>query len=240
LNGIHRTMLNKSPLVFVGSGGNTTLEQSDNAIFINTSFSRIKKKDERYVISNLFMADGYTDLKQVIDATAIPGYTSEQSKKIRLEKVNLYSTVSVKTLILISGRSREELEQGVDSLGIIYQEMKVVSLRDIYWRCLKLALKTRSFDIRRLVAWLFAIVVNSKPSAKFRPSTGLAAVLLFSETMDESVTFKLNGIQSPNSFYGKDLTQVNHKNVHEQLDLYLLEGLRRYREIKMELTNGKN
>lgn len=227
-------MASSKNYTFVGNGDFKKITDCSNHIFINTSFGRVNSLDDYYFIETLFMADGYTDLKQVTDAKPIPGHTQEESQKIRSDKIALYSKVTSKEIILISNRSRINVEKGLLSLGIKYQKLKIISIRKIYWLCLKVGIKAGGIELSMLISWIKSIITNFKPLPAYRPSTSFAAMLIFNASLNYTTSFKLTGILKENSFYGKNLSKVNFKNIHEKTDLYLLKGLKSYRNITME------
>ena len=119
-------------LMFVGSGDGDPVHEISNVVFINTSFSRTKKINGKYYIDTIFMADGYTDIKQVKNAKIIPGYSLEQSSQIRADKVALYSKLTVKKIIMVSNFSLEKLKIGLADLGITYENLLIISIRRLY------------------------------------------------------------------------------------------------------------
>jgi hypothetical protein len=228
------------PIFFFGNGDKTVVTSNSGSVFINTSFGRVTPIDDRYEISTLFMADGYTDIVQVKRAAPIPGYSIEESQHIRSEKLLLYSKVNTKNLFLFTSRSESEIISGLEKLGLSYEHLHLVSLRKLYWMCLCLSITARAFAFKIIVSWFWSVITNKKPSPAHRPSTGLAAVLMSHFDTDASRSFCLSGILSESSYYGQGRDEVNFKNVHAAVDAFLLDCLACHRKVEMVTTNAKH
>lgn len=225
LNGIQLMILDEKNLIFVGSGDDALVDRISDVIFINTSFSRTKKINNKYRIDTLFMTDGYIDLNQVFNTKVIPGSTLEQTYKLRADKLLLFSKLVTQKIIIVSNLSSKQLKIGLSNLGIIYEDLLIISIRQIYLMNLIIAIRSKRMSSRHLVAWSLAVITNSKPPPLLRPSTGINAAVYFDKKVRKAIEFSFTGFLNDKSFYGEKMSEFEIHNLHEKTDLYLFRAL---------------
>tara|TARA_B110001450_G_C17484587_1_gene425665 strand:- start:6 stop:746 length:741 start_codon:yes stop_codon:yes gene_type:complete len=213
-------------LFLIGSGSSSTVSNiNSNHLFVNTSFCRVIPENGTYNINRVFITDTYLNLRNVFEAKPIPGLSTEKSLRIRTQKIEMLSALIVDSVFMVTKIPQEKVLQGLKKLGVRYNNLTIISRRRLYWNCLKLMISSSNFSLIHFINWIFAFVTNKKPRPKFRPSTGLIALIISSVDIPSGSRIAISGVNTNTNIYGKNLKSFKSKNIHEETDALLLRYL---------------
>jgi hypothetical protein len=210
--------------LFLNGSGTSSIVSHVNSkhVFVNTSFCRVIPENGTYYVDKIFITDTYLNLRDIFEAKPMPGLSNKKSLRIRTQKIEMLSALSVNSVFVVTKLSQEKVLQGLKKLGIRYNILTTISPRKLYWCCLKLMLSSRNFSFIHFMSWIFALATNKKPRPKFRPSTGLIALLICSVDIPFGSLLAISGVNTSTNIYGKNLKSFKSKNIHEETDALLL------------------
>lgn len=213
-------------LFLIGSGSSSIVNNvNPKHLFVNTSFCRSTPENGAYNIDKIFITDTYLNLRDVFEAKPMPGLSSEKSLRVRTQKIEMFSALSVNCVFMVTKLSREKVSQGLKKLGVRYNVLTILSRRKLYWYCIKLMLSSRNFSLIHFINWSFAFGVNKKPRPELRPSTGLIALIISAVDIPFGSAIAISGVNTSTNVYGKHLKSFKSKNIHEETDAILLKYL---------------
>ena len=217
----------------IGSGSKDFINEEPNIaqIFTNTSFSRIKKKDIKFLV----LSSGWImDLDIILSGPQFKNISSNELKKVRIHKSKLINDLNVDYLFIKSNSSENKIRNLLKKKRIKFNNLIIITDRDIFKMLLrevgiinliKIANQIPCSKLK-LFLWIFSLgkIKNSK---SMRPSIGLIAVLIFKGVTSilNIQPLELNGITGKSNefgFYGNSSkTLLNHRS--HLIDLYILE-----------------
>ena len=172
-------------IVGSGSRDDINLVKGEEYIFVNTSHTRIKPKQEK--IKFLFLSHGLLLTENEIKSLKpIPGKSKSEATSLRLKRVKCQNNLSVDNLYCITPLARNEVVKRIATLNIKYQKLTLIRDWRIYLMLI-VFLKTESIfmffdkkvslpDKLKVFATFFPFL-RIKPSTALRPSSGMIAFL---------------------------------------------------------------
>ena len=213
-------------IVIIGSGKYEKVKKNLDNIHIYCNSSVIRAFNKKFV-QNLVLSESSINLKEIFKSNLnILGKNKLQSFDIRKYKLKSLDNVCCKNLIISSNiKNKQLIKKNIKKLNIRYKKLYIINDLVI----LKLILKYISlkkilifFLSQKLIfiKFIFKILIRRELIGKFRPSTGVIAIL-WAKTRYPNIKIFLNGINNQMYVYypyKKKNIKVKFNLIHKGID----------------------